>query len=58
MRAFYYVCTQSAKSERAAQVEVYRRMAWDAFARGWNGWGFYSYFGPRGNPWNDFDADC
>lgn len=57
VRAFYNVCTQSAKSERSAEVELYRRMAWDAFARGWNGWGFYAYFAPRGNPWTDFDAD-
>jgi len=57
VRAFYYVSTQSAKSERSAQVELYRQMAWEAFRRGWNGWGFYSYFAPRGDPWNDFDAD-
>lgn len=57
VRAFYNVCTQSAKSERAAQVQIYRRMAWEAFGYGWNGWGFYSYYAPRGNPWNDFDAE-
>ncbi|MBC7287368.1 MAG: DUF4091 domain-containing protein, partial [Armatimonadetes bacterium] len=57
VRAFYNVCTQSAKSERATEVELYRRMAWDAFKMGWNGWGFYSYYGPRGDPWNDFDAE-
>lgn len=57
VRAFYYVSTQSAKSERSEQVELYRQMAWEAFRRGWNGWGFYSYFAPRGDPWNDFDAD-
>lgn len=56
VRAFYTVSTQSAKSERAPQVQLYRRQAWDAFAKGWNGWGFYSYYGPRGNPWTDFDA--
>lgn len=57
VRAFYTVSTHSAKSERAAQVEMYRRQAWDAAAKGWNGWGFYSYYGPRGDPWNDFDKD-
>lgn len=57
VNAFYNVCTQSAKSERAAEVDLYRRMGWDAFRLGWNGWGFYSYFGPRGDPWNDFDAE-
>jgi hypothetical protein len=55
--AYYNVSTQAAKSERAEQCEYYRRQAWDAFRRGWNGWGFYSYFAPRGNPWNDFDTD-
>lgn len=57
VRAFYTVSTQSAKSERAPQVELYRRQAWDALGRGWNGWGFYSYYAPRGNPWSDLDAD-
>jgi len=57
VNAFYYVATHHAKSENAPQVELYRRMAWDAFKRGWNGWGFYSYFAPRGNPWDDSDTD-
>lgn len=56
VRASYTVSTQSAKSEAADQVQLYCRQAWDAFERGWNGWGFYSYFAPRGNPWDDFDA--
>jgi hypothetical protein len=57
VRAFYTVSTQSAKSERAEQLDSYTRQAWDAFKRGWNGWGFYSYYAPRGNPWNDMDAE-
>lgn len=57
VRASYTVSTQSAKSERSPQVELYRRQAWEAFSRGWNGWGFYSYYAPRGNAWNDFDAE-
>ena len=56
VRGAYAVSTRSAKSERAVQVEFGRRQAWDAFSRGWNGWGFYSYFAPRGNPWDDFDT--
>jgi hypothetical protein len=55
IRAFYAVATQSAKGEASAQVEGYRRQAWDAFRRGWNGWGFYSYYAPRESPWTDFD---
>jgi hypothetical protein len=57
VNAFYTVSTQSAKSERRPQVELYRAQAWDAFSRGWNGWGFYSYYAPRGNPWDDTDAE-
>lgn len=57
VRASYAVSAQSAKSERAPQLQLYRRQAWEAFSRGWNGWGFYSYYAPRGNPWDDFDAE-
>ena len=53
VNAFYNVNAQHSKSER--QVPVYRRMAWEAFRRGWNGWAFYSYYAPRGNPWDDSD---
>ncbi|HJN18506.1 MAG TPA: hypothetical protein QGH10_23595 [Armatimonadota bacterium] len=56
VRAFYTVSTQSAKGGASDQVELYRRQAWDAARRGWNGWGFYSYYAPRGNPWTDFDG--
>lgn len=57
VRASYTVSTQSAKGERSPLVELYRTQAWEAFSRGWNGWGFYAYFAPRGNPWSDMDAD-
>ena len=39
----------------ASQVQAYRRLAWDDFQRGWNGWGFYSYYALGGNPWNELD---
>ncbi|NLX55682.1 MAG: DUF4091 domain-containing protein [Planctomycetaceae bacterium] len=29
-----------------------RAMAWKAFDLGFNGWGYYCYFSPRGNPWD------
>ena len=29
-----------------------RAMAWKAFALGFNGWGYYCYYAPRGNPWD------
>ena len=34
---------------------MYRRMAWDSFSWGFNGWSFYSYYSPRGSGWNHFD---
>lgn len=57
VNSFYSVCSQSAKSEKREMVEEYRRFAWKAANLGWNGWGFYSYYAPRGNAWNDFDAN-
>lgn len=56
INAHYTVASQSAKSENRPEVELYRRLAWEAFAHEFNGWGFYSYYAPRGNPWNDFDS--
>ncbi|MDD2599452.1 MAG: hypothetical protein PHO37_09520 [Kiritimatiellae bacterium] len=29
-----------------------RAMAWKAFDLGFNGWGYYCYYAPRGNPWD------
>jgi hypothetical protein len=33
-----------------------RMISWEAFRRGYNGWGFYSYYVPRADAWNDFDT--
>jgi hypothetical protein len=33
-----------------------RKMFWNAFKIGLNGWGYYSYYSPRGNPWDDMDG--
>lgn len=33
-----------------------RLISWEAFKRGYNGWGFYAYYRPRGDAWNDFDT--
>jgi hypothetical protein len=33
-----------------------RMLSWEAFARDYNGWGFYAYYSPRKDAWNDFDA--
>jgi hypothetical protein len=32
-----------------------RMLSWEAFRRGYNGWGSYAYYAPRQDPWNDFD---
>jgi hypothetical protein len=52
----YYVVTGQCKSERRENIDFYRKMGWDTFSRGWNGWGFYSYCSPRGNAWDDLDG--
>ncbi|MDY0177183.1 MAG: hypothetical protein RBT25_09865 [Lentisphaeria bacterium] len=57
INAFYYVSGQLDRSEQAAEVQKYRRMAWDSISMGMNGWAFYSYFSPRGNAWNHFDRN-
>lgn len=33
-----------------------RLISWEAFKRGYNGWGFYAYYRLRGDAWNDFDT--
>ena len=45
------------RSERRDEVTLARRMAWDSFALGFNGWSFYSYYSPRANAWNHFDRN-
>jgi hypothetical protein len=55
VRGYYRVATNSAKGERSPEVELYRRLAWNSICRGWNGWGFYSYYAPEGNPWSEFE---
>lgn len=55
VNATYRVSTHGDKNER---VPVhYQTQPWDAFVRGENGWGFYSYYRPIGDAWNDFDGD-
>lgn len=57
VRSFYVVATNSAKGERSLVLERYRKFAWDCIAKGWNGWGFYAYYRPEGDPWSDFDRN-
>lgn len=56
VRASYEILSHSAKSDQPKDIECYRRLAWDAFDKGWNGWGFYAYYRPLGDPWNDMDG--
>ena len=54
VKATYRVSTHGDKNER---VPInYRAQAWEAFTRGENGWGFYAYYRPIEDPWNDFDG--
>lgn len=56
IRASYAVTSQGGKGEASLEVETHRRRAWAAFARGYNGWAFFSYYAPVGDPWDDLDG--
>jgi hypothetical protein len=58
INAYYVVATNSAKGERTYCLERYRRFAWEAMIRGYNGWGWFAYYQPCGDPWNDLDSEC
>lgn len=55
--AYYYVSGHLDRSESGAEIQKYRRMAWNSFSMRFNGWGFYSYYSPRGSAWNHFDRN-
>lgn len=57
VKGYYKIVTHSSRGERSAYIELYRREAWDALVRGWNGWGFFAYYRPSNDPWNDLDGD-
>jgi hypothetical protein len=56
VNAFYKLLANCSKNESSGQLARFRGLAWEALSRGWNGWGFYSYHAPSGDPWNDFDG--
>lgn len=56
VNAFYKLLANCSKNESSGQLARFRGLAWEAMSRGWNGWGFYSYYAPGGDPWDDFDA--
>lgn len=55
VNSYYYVSGHLDRSEQAVEIQKYRRMAWNSFRWGFNGWGFYSYYSPRGSAWDHFD---
>jgi hypothetical protein len=57
VRAFYTVNSIGCKQEKAEAVQQNRLFAWLAARLGWNGWAFFGYCQPRGNPWDDSDRD-
>jgi hypothetical protein len=57
INTYYYVSGHLDRSEQGVEIQKYRRMAWDSFASGFNGWSFYAWYSPRGNPWDHFDKD-
>lgn len=53
---FYDVIGQHMKSERGETIGLMRDLAWKALLRGFNGWSFYAYYRPVGDPWDDSDG--
>jgi len=52
-----YAIFGSCRSELNEElVGHYRILPWQAFKLGLNGWGFYSYYSPRGDPYTDYEA--
>lgn len=57
VNSYYYVSGHLDRSEDVREIQKYRRMAWDSFRRGFNGWAFYSWYSPRASAWNHFDRN-
>lgn len=53
---FYTVSAQHMKCERRDHTEFHRMLAWLALRHGFNGWAYYAYYRPEGDPWCDFDG--
>lgn len=57
-RAFngqYNVSAQHMRSDRRELLNLPRSCAWDSLARDMNLWGFFAYFRPEADCWNDMD---
>lgn len=57
VNAYYLVSAHLDRSENAAEIQKYRKMAWESFLRNFNGWAFYSFYSPRGCAWDHFDRN-
>lgn len=55
INAFYGVQGSNRSELHEELVGHYRIMAWHAFKLGLQGWGFYSYYGPTGDPYTDYE---
>jgi len=55
INAFYAVQGSNRSEVSEELVGHYRIMPWHAFKLGLQGWGFYAYYGPRDDPYTDFD---
>jgi hypothetical protein len=55
INAFYDPLGSNRSELHEELVGHYRVMPWHAFKLGLNGWGFYAYYGPRGDAYTDFD---
>lgn len=49
----YWVAGQHMNADRGALVSLPRACAWDSISRDLNFWGFYSYYCPRLNSWDN-----
>lgn len=55
INAFYDPLGSNRSELHEELVGHYRIMPWHAFKLGLNGWGFYAYYSPRGDPYTDYD---
>ncbi len=53
----YWVAGQHMNADRGALVSLPRICAWDSLSRDLNFWGFYSYYNPRLNSWDNCMRD-
>jgi hypothetical protein len=55
VNALYAIMGSNRSELHEELVGHYRILPWQAFKLGLNGWGFYAYYGPREDPYTDYD---